>query len=286
MRAVARIGSLSGAAEELGLTPGALSRRVSSVETWLGTSLFERHGRGMRLSANGQIFMARIEDGFTLIEAAADPWRSRRGPDVVRLSVVPSFARFWLFDHFNALEIGEQGAQRIRIELSTDYKLADIEAGEADIAIRFGRGNWRGVSARLLVREWLVPIANRELALALGNDPKPAQILSLPMIHDSDAAGWRAWMVGQGVQGYRPRPQDKRFDEYDLVLAAARGGLGVALGRMPIAGQAIKAAGLAVLSKQGAQNPGGYYLVTRNNELRPSIIALAGRIEKALRSFA
>src|SRR3712207_178362 len=78
VRGVALHASLTAAAAALGVTAGALSRRVASVEAWLGTALFERHGRGMRMTPDGQRFLSRVEEAFALIEAAADPWRGRR----------------------------------------------------------------------------------------------------------------------------------------------------------------------------------------------------------------
>src|SRR4051794_34815102 len=94
--AAARSGSLTAAAEELGLTHSAVSRRIAAVEAWMGSELFERHGRGVRPTPAGYRLVRAGEEAFALIRAAAEPWRGPRGPRTLQLSVVPSFARMWL----------------------------------------------------------------------------------------------------------------------------------------------------------------------------------------------
>ena len=281
VRTVARHGSLTAAAGSLGLTAGALSRRVAAVEAWLGVALFERHGRGMRPTPDGQRFLSRIEEAFSLIEAAADPWRGRRGPDVVRISVVPSFARLWLLDRLAGLEAGAPGSPQLRIEVAVEHRNADVEGGEADLAIRYGRGNWRGVEARPLMAERLVPVACRCIAEHLGPNAGPAALLGQALLYDSDAVGWKAWLHGQGIERFRPRAHDRRFEDYGLVLKAAQAGLGIALARLPFAAEIVGQAGLTRLSNREAPSPLIYHLVTRPRETRAAVLTLAERFALA-----
>ncbi|MBV9078281.1 MAG: LysR family transcriptional regulator [Methylobacteriaceae bacterium] len=282
VREVARRGSLSAAAEALDVTAGAVSRRVAAVEAWLGAALFERHGRGMRPNPDGQRFLSRLEEAFGLIQAAADPWRGRRGSDVVRISVVPSFARFWLLDRLRALELGPaDGRMPLRIEIAVEHRHADVEGGEVDLAIRYGRGSWPGLEARPLLPERLAPVARADLAAALGPDPAPARLLAHPLLADSDAVGWRVWFAQAGLARFRPRPQDRRFEDYGLVLAAAEAGLGIALARLPFAAEAVRRAGLVRLGRLEAPSPLASYLVMRPREARPATLALADRLAQA-----
>ncbi|WP_292557654.1 LysR substrate-binding domain-containing protein, partial [Mesorhizobium sp.] len=80
--------------------------------------------------------------------------------------------------------------------------------------------------------EHIFPIASPELAGEIGHGD-PARLLKFPLINDSDASGWRAWLAAQDID-YRPRPQDRRFEDYNLVLDAAAHGLGIALARPPL----------------------------------------------------
>src|SRR5581483_12158281 len=93
MLAAGRFGSFSAAAVELGITHGSVSRRVHAVESWLGTPLFVRHGRGVRLTPAGEHFSRQVESALSKItEAALDLRAARATPSRLRLSVLPSFA--------------------------------------------------------------------------------------------------------------------------------------------------------------------------------------------------
>jgi DNA-binding transcriptional LysR family regulator len=280
---VARHGSLTAAALALGVTAGALSRKVAAVEVWLGGPLFERHGRGLRPTPDGERFFARLEEAFALVATAAEPWRPRRGTEVVRISVVASFARLWLIPRLAALESGAPGDLRLRVEVAVTDRVADVEAGEADLAVRYGRGAWSGAQSSLLMSERLTPVANPAIARALGLDATVEAILDQPLLYDSDIAGWRAWLSAAGIGRLQPRPRDRRFDGFGEALAAAEAGLGVALARLPFASAAIERAGLERVSALTADSPRAFHLVVRSRESRPATLALARRLAAAAR---
>jgi DNA-binding transcriptional LysR family regulator len=263
-------GSFTVAAETLGLTHGAISRRVAAVETWLGTSVFERHGRGVRLTPAGQRFTRQIEQALESIEQTSERWRPRHGRTTVRLSVVPSFARLWLLPRMSALL---EALPRIRVDLAVDHRAVDLNAAEADVVVRYGRGNWPGLTVRQLFGETLVPVASRELAGRLGADPSAEDLARFPLLHDSDTSQWRAWFAAAGLR-YRPRADDRRFEDYDLVLAAAEGSLGLALLRQPLAQGWLDDGRLVPVSSRLHPNPLGHYVVHRREERRESVLAV------------
>lgn len=266
-----RTGSFTAAAESLELTHGAVSRRVQAVERWLGTPLFERHGRGVRATPAGQRFVAQVEQALAAIRDSADRWRPRRELPTVRISVVPSFARLWLLPRLQTLQ--ESPARR-RIELLIEHRVADLAAGESDLSVRYGRGQWRGVRAQLLFLEQLFPVAAPELAASLGGQAKPARLAELPLLHDSDTSQWRSWLGEQGVR-FRAKAADRRFEDYDLVLAAAQAGLGVALLRSPLADQALGQGGLVRVSRHAIRNVAGHYIVSAAAEDRSAVLAVS-----------
>ncbi|UGQ46716.1 LysR substrate-binding domain-containing protein [Massilia endophytica] len=274
---VARTGSLTAAAGHAGLTHGAVSRRVAAVENWLGTALFERHGRGVRLTPEGQRLVARFDQAFGIIDAAADQWRLRGGTGVVKLSAGASFARLWLLQRLRQIEEGEP---RLRIELQIGYLNADVAAGEADMAVRYGTGQWPGVDAELLMSEQLFPVASPALA-AKANRASGAGLLDFPLLHDSDLSGWRAWASEHGV-ALRPRSQDRRFEDYSTVLAAAEAGLGLALARSPLANDFLARGTLVRVKRAQVPNPLSFYLVTARKEQRPAVLAAISRIKALL----
>lgn len=272
MLAAAEAGSFTAAADMLGITHGSVSRRIAALETWLGTSLFERHGRGVRLTPAGQRFAAEARQALGLLSRSADQWRPRRGKPTVRLAVVPAFARLWLLPRLAQLERGD-----IHVEVSMDHRPSDLNAQEADVVIRYGRGLWEGLDSQLLFRETLRPAAAPALAGELGADADAAALLGRPLLHDSDMAQWRGWLGGAGVR-YRPRWQDRRFEDYDTVLTAAEAGLGVALLRTPLADAAVAAGRLAYVSPRAEPNPAAHFVGMRSGEGRTAVLEVARRL--------
>lgn len=278
---VARHGSFTAAAAASGLTHGAISRRVGAVENWLGCALFERHGRGVSLTCDGQRFLGRIEHAFDVIDAAADQWHQARKAPAVRLSVVPSFAKLWLLERLRSLEAGQPF---IDIHVTTEHRNADVGAGEVDIALRYGRGGWASVDAEPLMSEMLYPIASPEIAHRLEG-ASISDLLAMPLLHDSDLTGWRAWCGVHGAS-LRPRARDRRFEDYTVVLAAAEAGLGIALARAPLADDCIARSRLKRLSDVEVDSPLRYHIVTAKREKRPEVLEVIARLHAAARAGA
>ncbi len=271
--AAARFGSFSGAAEALNLTHGAISRQVARLEHWLGTRLFSRQARGVALTPEGQRLLQRTQEAFALIADTSDRWSEPRGAAVVRFSAIPSVCSLWLMPKLKQFEAGDP---QLRVVLQVDHRRADLDSEGIDLAIRCGRGGAPGRVSVQLFEEWCFPVASPELASSIG-DGRPERLLEQPLIHDSDAGGWRAWFLAQGLD-YRPRPQDRRFEDYNLVLDAAAAGLGVALARPPLAQRQVDAGRLAVVDARTALNPVSYWLDRPHGQPRPAALALATRI--------
>lgn len=274
--AAARTGSFSAAAERLNVTHGAVSRQVAKLENWLGLKLFERGARGVGLTLEGQRLFHRTNEAFALIADNTDRWREQRGPAVVRLATIPSICALWLIPRLTVLETGEP---KLRITLNVDIRQNDLEQEGIDLSIRCGRGVIPGRTSVRLFEENLFPIASPVLAKAIGAG-HAERLLEHPLIHDSDASGWRAWLGAQGID-YRPRPQDRRFEDYNLVLDAAAHGLGVALARPPLATGMIESGRLAVVNDRTVLNPVAYWLDRPEGRIRPAAVELAGRIADA-----
>nr|WKF60318.1 Glycine cleavage system transcriptional activator [Paraburkholderia busanensis] len=274
---VARSGSLLAAAELSGLTHGAISRRVAAVENWLGMTLFDRHARGVRLTPDGQRFVNQIEQAFGIIDSAAQQWRSPRSPRSVKLSMVPAFAKLWFFERQATLE---SETPALRIELDIDHRNVDVAGGQADLAIRYGRGNWRHLDVKPFLPENLYPVAHPALAARLIKQMRrhgDAALLDVPLLHDSDLTGWRAWFEPSGIS-LKPRAQDRRFEDYALVLAAAEAGLGVALARTPVAGAYLARSDLLRVGRREVASPLRYYFVHAKGESRPEVLTLIERM--------
>jgi DNA-binding transcriptional LysR family regulator len=120
-------------------------------------------------------------------------------------------------------------ASDIHLEVILEHRLADFSEG-IDLAIRCGKGPWAGVRSLPLWQEKLVPIAAPAVAERLGGRTDAKSLLELPILHDSNVEAWRRWLAVESVD-YVPRGQDRRFEDYNLVIDACAHGLGIALAR-------------------------------------------------------
>jgi LysR family transcriptional regulator, glycine cleavage system transcriptional activator len=271
--AAARAGSFSAAAAALNLTHGAVSRRVARLEGWLGLRVFERQARGIALTPEGQRLFQRTQEAFALIADTSDRWSEPRGPAVVRVNSMPSVCSLWLMPRVAQFEAGDPP---LRVVLLIDQRTVDLADQGVDLAVRCGRGGLPGRISVKLFEEWCFPIAAPALAKRLGAGD-PERLLAAPLIHDSDASGWRAWFAAHGLD-YRPRPQDRRFEDYNLVLDAAACGLGIALARPPLAQGPIDAGRLVAVDRRTVLNPVSYWLDRPMGTIRAAAATLAGRI--------
>jgi DNA-binding transcriptional LysR family regulator len=271
--AAARTGSFSAAAERLNLTHGAVSRQIAKLESWLGLKLFDRGARGVALTIEGNRLHLRTTEAFALIASHSDRWIEPRGTAVVRLASIPSVGGLWLMPRMARLEAGPP---KLRIVLDVDNRQADLADEGIDLSVRCGRGHIPGRVSVQLFEERVFPIASRDLAPEIGNGA-PSRLLKYPLIHDSDASAWRAWFAEQGMD-YRPRPQDRRFEDYNLVLDAAAHGLGIALARPPMITDQLQAGRIVAVDTRSALNPVSYWLDRPAGRPRAAAAVLARRI--------
>ncbi|AZO06773.1 MULTISPECIES: LysR substrate-binding domain-containing protein [unclassified Mesorhizobium] len=271
--AAARTGSFSAAAEKLNLTHGAVSRQIAKLEDWLGLKVFERNARGVSLTIEGNRLHLRTTEAFALISVNSDRWVEPRGTAVVRLASIPSVSGLWLMPRMAALE---NHPTKLRIVLDVDNRQADLADEGIDLSVRCGRGRIPGRVSVQLFEEQIFPIASPELAKEIGRGD-PARLLKYPLINDSDASGWRAWLAAQDID-YRPRPQDRRFEDYNLVLDAAAHGLGIALARPPLTADQLRSGRIVAVDERVALNPVSYWMDRPVGRPRAAAADLAGRI--------
>lgn len=219
-----RLGSFSAAALELGVTHAAISRRIEALENWAGQRIFERQARGVQVTETGQRVLARLGHALEQIQVARKPRGGSFSLPVVRISVTPSFAQMWLIPRIGQIE-GTPAS--LRIEVHADLKHADILSGEADLAIRYGRGNWNAGNETKLFDEVLCPALSPSLLKTL-KIVDAQTIAKLPLLHVGDATGWREWSK-KHYPRVKSKESDRTFGGYAQCIEAARAGLGVVL---------------------------------------------------------
>lgn len=252
--AVAQRLSFRKAAEDLALTQSAVSRHVQGLEQSLGVLLFIRHGRTISLTPQGQALFEEVETGLTQIRRGVEAVRSRQ--PTLRVSLLPSFASHWLIPRLDDFQAKHP---YIDIQLLPDYRLVDLAADEADIALRYGRGNWSNVAVVPLIDEKLAPVATPALAASFG--AKGFNPEGLTLLDSSENFEWQALAKALGFDLSRAARQT-RLHDYNMVLQAAIEGQGVAIGRASLIERHLAAGQLVPLVNHWTTCGIGYYFVT------------------------
>ncbi len=231
--AAARHLSFGQAAAELHVTPSALSHRIKALEEELGYDLFRRLTRKVALTDAGEVLAEGMRRGLAEIGASLELLERRTSDRALTVTTVPSFAGRWLMPRLPTFYAANPG---VEVHLTAGTRRADLRSGEADLAIRFGTGNYPGLFARHLMNESVFPVVAPALLARHGRIAVPADIVRYPLLHDEEAlrgghdGDWSMWFAQLGLA---PPALDRgqRFSSAELVLEAAAGGLGVALAR-------------------------------------------------------
>ncbi|MGO4618507.1 LysR substrate-binding domain-containing protein [Ensifer sp. 2YAB10] len=255
VEAAGRLGSLAAAAEELGVTSGAVSQQIAKAEAQLGRILFERTPRGLVPTDFGQRFLARLSTAFQeLAEAVASA--RRRDESVLTISVAPVFAARWLVYRLNRF------AERhpdIRLRIDATTKLVNLDTSDVDVGIRVGSGEWPGVRSELLLQQEIFPVCSPAMA---ENLRVPADILKLPAVIDGHSMfSWEVWLREVGLAGAEMNVRHT-FNEASLVLDAAISGQGVMLAWQTLAGFALTQGSLVVPFGIRVATGYGHYFVS------------------------
>ncbi len=193
--ATARLGSVSGAAAELSLTQGAVSRQLQALESQLGVPLFLRSRKRLTLTEEGAGYLHDVRSGLAVLGDATDALTSRRGRGgSLRLATLPTFGAKWLVPRLPRFCVAYP---HITLELITRLAPFDFSIEQLDGAIHFGGSNWSGAVTEYLCAEEMIVVAIPSLAAQCSN---PADVLRLPLLQiTSRAFAWRSWLAAIGL---------------------------------------------------------------------------------------
>lgn len=234
VEAVGRLGSAKAAAEDLGVTVGAVSQQVQKTEAQLGVPLFERQNRLLVPTPHMQAMQPHLTAAMSSL-ATAIATTSRGREDALTISVAPVFAGKWLVWHLKKFTKAHPGI-RVRVEATID--LVDPDLSDVDLCIRVGRGPYPGLRAEKLLRHRVFPVCSPALAEQFRH---PSDIARLPIIHDpGQPYSWNTWLHLFGLD--ESILQDgPSFSDGSLCLDAAIAGQGVFLAWETLAVYAVQA---------------------------------------------
>ncbi|MDR6815431.1 DNA-binding transcriptional LysR family regulator [Neorhizobium sp. 2083] len=263
LEAVGRLGSLQAAADELGVSVGAVSQQVIKAEAQLGQPVFQRLPKGMMPVDAARPMLARLTEGFHALSEAVSIGR-RQDDALLTISVAPVFAARFLvhrLDRFSRLH------PEIRLRMDATTRLADLGVDDIDLGIRVGPGAWPGVDAELLIEQTVFPVCSPALAEKLK---EPRDILKLPAIIDGPSMfSWEIWLNEAGLSGAGMATRHV-FNDASLCLDATIAGQGVMLAWHTLATYALEQGRLVEPFSVRAHTGMGHYLVTRAGARLPA----------------
>ena len=260
--AAARHLNFSRAADELSVTPGAVSQQIQNLEDYVGAALFKRTPKGLLLTDAAQTALPALREAFDRLAEAASLLTAAVDGRRLTLTAPPSFAAKWLVPRLKRFE---EAYPQIDVWLSADMDIVDFASGEVDLAVRYGAGRYAGLEIQRLLNESVVPVASPEL-LAANPLNTPADLARHTLLHDGSpnadesCPDWSMWLAARGIKGV-DGTRGPRFNQSSLVIEAAMGGRGVALAKGTLAQDDLDAGRLVAPLQIATAVDFAYYVV-------------------------
>lgn len=257
------------AAEELGVTQGAIAQHVRGLEEQLGLKLFSRQARGLALTSNGAMYATSLRQAFELMAQATQQLRPE--PLGLSLSVTPSFAAKWL-----VLRLPRFTSRYPEIELRilATERLAHFQTDAIDLAVRFGKPPFGpGLNEELLMDDVLIPVASPALLQRLGKlEPDNPRLSEYVLLHDAHNR-WHRYLENCEIPTALHPAKGLRFNQTSLVIDAAVAGQGVALVHEAFVQGEREAGRLVTVSDRPLHTGAGFYLVFPRKGRHPESVA-------------
>jgi LysR family glycine cleavage system transcriptional activator len=260
--AAARHLNFSRAADELSVTPGAVSQQIQNLEDYVGAALFKRTPKGLLLTDAAQTALPALREAFDRLAEAASLLTAAVDGRRLTLTAPPSFAAKWLVPRLGAFE---RAHPQVDVWLSAGMELVDLTAGEVDIAIRYGGGRYPGLEVRRLLSESVIPVAAPGI---LNETPlnTPDDLANHVLLHDGSpevddsCPDWPMWLAARALKSVDGN-RGPRFNQSSLVIEAAVNGRGVALAKRTLAQADLDAGRLVAPLQIATAVDFAYYLV-------------------------
>lgn len=259
------------AAEELGVTEGAVGQHIRGLESAVGVRLFERRPRNLMLTDNGQLYAATVRRAFDLLIEATRAIRPQ--PLTIAISVTPTFAAKWLIPR---LPDFTNAHPSIDLRIVASDRLSNFHADGVDIAVRYGAPPFGpGLSAELLFEDVLIAVAHPQLRK--GTKPNRESFAAdVPLLHDAHSM-WPRFLAQMDSQQRAPHGKHIRFNQTALAVDAAMEGQGIALAHPAFVSRDIAAGRLIRVGDKELLTGAGFYIVMPRKPIHPEPIATLRR---------
>ena len=278
----ARTGGFASAAEELHVTPAAVSHQVKTLEGYLDLRLFVRRARGLELTEAGRQLLPQLSLGLDHFERGVGSLTKGQLAGRLRVNAAPSFATLWLVPRLQGFLAAYPD---IVVRVTALARAPDLARGETDVRLVYGVGPFPGLASRVLMREQIAPVCAPTL---LNQHPlrRFADLRHHRLLHDIDTGKdeptmtWRRWLRDAGVSGVDPEAGLEFSDSILLTEAAVRG-QGVALGRSGLVGDHLASGRL--VRPLAASRPADYAywaVTTHGVEQNPRVVVFLAWLEQ------
>ncbi len=274
--ALAETGSFARAGAALNVSHAAVSQRVRALEATLGVTLLAREGRRSLLTADGVKLAAALDGAFGDIRRAVDELTGADASRPLQVTATPAFSTSWLMPRLSEFR---HEHPEIQLMLNPTTELAELTPGGIDVAIRYGRGKWRGLDVELLLPTSYVLVGAPSL-IGARTISEPADILDLPWLQEFGTSEMTAWLHGRGVA--LPKKLNIIHLPGHLVLEGLRNGDGVSLTAAVVIERELASGRLKVLFEDTSVEV-AYWIVTRPGVLRPPLKAFVNWLRRHAR---
>lgn len=255
--AAARHQNFRHAAEELGVSAGAISQKIKALELRLNTALFERRPRGVQLTNAGRRYRDELSPALEDIAAATRRVTAASGGDRLRITALPAVAEKWLTPR---LPLFRDIRPEIDVELSVAPDVSQLAPASFDVAVHYEIEARDDLAAVPLFRDEMFPVCGRELAEKMRLR-EPADLTRCQLLYDTQwADDWTLWYQAAGLPLDSGR-RESGFTLYSMAVEAAVEGLGVAIGHDPLVARDLRSGRLVAPFDLRVPAPRGYAII-------------------------
>jgi LysR family transcriptional regulator, glycine cleavage system transcriptional activator len=256
---VARTLNLTSAARELHVTQSAVSRQISTLESYLGVELFRRERHGVVLTRAGQTYAEQVVPAFDAIANATEKLTKATGQGSLRVRTYTTFAAKWLIPRLPAFKKAHPG---IDVRIVTAVPDVDFDRDGVDLAIQFGAGHWPRTEADLLFSDEIEPVCTPAYLKLHGGIRQREKLLKAPLlVSQFRRSDWDDWLNAQGLTDRAAGAERMFFSSSVLTWQAALDGLGMAIGQRALLTQELQSGLLIRPFARPLQRDSGHYLV-------------------------
>jgi LysR family glycine cleavage system transcriptional activator len=255
----AKLQSFKAAAEELFVTPSAVSHQIKALEEQLGVALFERGIRTLTLTDAGAHYLEHINDIFAKLEKVTEQLQVRYGRTIIRLNVPPFFANELLLPRLSSFS---QAREETDIRIETAFPSTRTHPPEADLSIVVGAGPWDGLTVHELFAQSFIAACSPEFLLENPIDDYTDLNGKTLLLHEERRDAWERWAADVGIPPIKPN-RLVRLDTMSAVVLAAEQGVGVALVPARLSADRFVAGGLVKLFDAELMTNESYVLLHR-----------------------